>query len=117
MTEDKKQLIKKKERELELKAFYIGLETNENIEQWLRSFLDAKYIITDSYHGLLFSIIFNKPFYLIQNNYRGNARFEMIFHAFKLPRVCIPNQNLGIDERLESIRKKSLDYLINSLSL
>lgn len=117
--EEKEQLIQQKAEELQLIPFEVGLKDEKpaSIEQWLRSFADAEYVITDSYHGLLFSIIFNKPFYLIQNNYRGNVRFEMIFHTFKLPRICMPNQNRGIDERLESIRKKSINYLINSLSL
>ena len=48
------------------------------VEQWLRSFRDAEFVVTDSYHGLLFSLIFNKKFHLIRNYYRGNARFDSI---------------------------------------
>ena len=29
---------------------------------WLRAFADAEYVITDSFHGVVFSIIFNKKF-------------------------------------------------------
>ena len=70
--------------ELGLKAFNISLKdgSSVSIEQWLRSFNDAEYVITDSYHGLLFSIIFRKPFYLFRNQNRGNARFDSVLDTF-----------------------------------
>ena len=49
-----------------------------SIEQWLRSFRDAKYIVTDSFHGFVFSIIFNKPVKLVYNKRRGNDRFDSL---------------------------------------
>lgn len=49
-----------------------------SVEQWLRSFRDAKYIVTDSFHGFVFSIIFNKPVKLVYNKRRGNERFESL---------------------------------------
>ena len=41
------------------------------VEQWLCSFRDANFIITDSFHGCVFSIIYNKPFIAIGNKSRG----------------------------------------------
>ena len=38
-----------------------------NVEDWLAGFRDCSCVITDSYHGCLFSIIFNKPFICILN--------------------------------------------------
>ena len=32
------------------------------VTDWLRGFMDAEYVVTDSFHGTVFSIIFNKPF-------------------------------------------------------
>ena len=49
-----------------------------SVEQWLRSFRDAKYIVTDSFHGFVFSIIFNKPVKLVYNKRRGNERFDSL---------------------------------------
>lgn len=68
-----------------LKPFKLQLDGNVSIEQWLRSFQDAEYIITDSYHGLVFSIIFNKPFTLIKNEKRGNARFDSLLKTLEIP--------------------------------
>ena len=52
--------------------------------QWLRSFMDAKMIIVDSFHGCVFSIIFNKPFWVIGNKERGNTRFTSLLQMFGL---------------------------------
>lgn len=54
------------------------------VEQWLKSFADATMIITDSFHGTVFSIIFNKPFWIISNEDRGAARFKSLLRLFKL---------------------------------
>lgn len=64
--------------ERQLKSFRWSLETEGSVEQWLRSFMDAEFVVTDSYHGMLFSIIFNKPFKLLRNQNRGTARFDEI---------------------------------------
>ena len=49
------------------------------VEQWLRAFYDASFIVTDSFHGSVFSLLFNKPFILIANKERGLARFISLF--------------------------------------
>lgn len=46
--------------------------------------MDAKYVIVDSFHGAVFSIIFNKPFVVIANAIRGNTRFETLLETFGL---------------------------------
>ena len=52
--------------------------------KWLRAFMDAKMVFTDSFHGCVFSIIFNKPFWVIGNEGRGNARFDSLLRMFNL---------------------------------
>ena len=81
VTNEKLNLINNIAKQKNLIPFKIGINGQESIEQWLRSFMDAEYVVTDSYHGIVFSIIFNKPFYLIRNKFRGNARFDAIFKA------------------------------------
>ncbi len=48
---------------------------NVSAEDFLKAFYNAKYVITDSFHGTAFSIIFNKPFLSIGNYGRGFERF------------------------------------------
>lgn len=62
-----------------LKPFQVSITGEQvSVEQWLRSFMDSEYIVTDSYHGFVFSIIFNKPVCLTYNKFRGNDRFESL---------------------------------------
>lgn len=54
------------------------------LEQWLRGFYDAEFVITDSFHACVFSIIFNKPFIAIGNMNRGLSRFKSLLTMFGL---------------------------------
>ena len=55
-----------------------------SIPQWLRCIRDAECVLTDSFHGCVFSIIFNKPFVCLGNESRGTARFDSLLSTFKL---------------------------------
>lgn len=54
------------------------------IEDWLAGFRDADFVITDSFHGSVFSILFNKPFVAYGNAKRGMARFTSLLKMFGL---------------------------------
>lgn len=54
------------------------------VEQWLRSFRDAEFVITDSFHACVFSILFRKPFLAWVNKERGSSRFESLLEMFGL---------------------------------
>ncbi len=54
------------------------------VTAWLRSFMDAEFVVTDSFHGCVFSIIFNKPFLAIGNKDRGMSRFNSLLKLFQL---------------------------------
>ncbi len=63
------------------------------VEQWLKAFLEAELIVTDSFHACVFSIIFNKPFLVIGNKKRGESRFISLLNMFGLnKRLVLPNQ-------------------------
>lgn len=96
------------------------------IEIWLRGFYDAKYIITDSFHGCVFSIIFQKQFAVYANIERGQSRFTSLFQLLEIPErfVCniadtmrLPIIDFNrVNRRLEVLRKYSIDFLSKSLS-
>lgn len=65
------------------------------VTQWLRSFHDAEMVITDSFHGCAFSIIFNKPFWVIGNVARGMARFHSLLSIFGLESRLLDVNNLA----------------------
>lgn len=54
------------------------------VTAWLRGFMDAEYVITDSFHGMAFAIIFNKPFLALGNTKRGMTRFTSLLKLFGL---------------------------------
>lgn len=49
-----------------------------------KSIYEADTIITDSFHGYVFSILFNKPFYAFINEERWADRFYSLFEMFNL---------------------------------
>lgn len=63
------------------------------VTTWLRAFMDAEMTIVDSFHGMVFSIIFNKPFWVIGNTSRGMSRFNSLLKVFNLE-----NRLLSIDQ-------------------
>lgn len=80
LSEDKLRTIEEiaTERGLSPVIRNISNEPIPSVEQWLRNIRDAKYIVTDSYHGLLFSFIFGKEYCIIENASRGAARFKSV---------------------------------------
>lgn len=74
------------------------------VESWLRGFMDAEYVITDSFHACVFSILFHKPFICIGNNSRGLSRFHSLLKLFSLEDRLI---NI---ERLEDFQDKAIDW-------
>ena len=78
----------------------IDKRVQPSVEQWIRNFLDAKLIITDSYHACVFSIIFNKPFIVIGNINRGLTRFESLLNTFGLERRLL-KENQDYDTLIE----------------
>lgn len=55
-----------------------------SIEQWLRNIRDAKMVVTDSYHGCVFSLIFHKQFIYTGNPRRGNNRVQSLLTMFDI---------------------------------
>ncbi len=54
------------------------------IEDRLNCIMNSDYVITDSFHGVCFSIIFKKNFIAIANEGRGIARFESLLKVIGL---------------------------------
>jgi hypothetical protein len=79
----------------------------DNIENFLAKFQFASYIITDSFHGLQFSCIFNKQFIVRKNPKRGSLRFDSFLRKIKCE-----NQFYIQPDELKSIinSKKSISY-------
>lgn len=70
--------------------------------EWLREIHNAKYIVTNSYHGAAFSINFNRNFYveIAQERIRGamSSRIEHILRTFGLEDRLIKKDDTGAPE-------------------
>jgi len=76
-----------------------------SVTSWLRGFMDADMVIVDSFHGAVFSIIFNKPFWVIGNSKRGNARFESLLGLYGLEdRMIEPGETVDWNKAIDWTR-------------
>jgi len=103
-------------KERGLKPFEVTLNSSYSVEQWLRSFQDADFVVTDSYHGLLFALVFNKPFYLCMNAMRGNARFESVLNLLEINGREMDYNWDRINEIIAEERSRSLNFLQGCVS-
>lgn len=130
-TPEKDELVNKIAKERGLKPFSIKPQienTNTSleeplqpsVEQWLRGFYDAKFVVTDSFHACVFSILFNKPFIVYGNESRGLSRFESLLHMFSLEDRLTSNSNYttppdinwsNIEEKLANLREISKKFI------
>ncbi len=82
------------------------------VEKWISGFEKSTYVVTDSFHGSVFSIIFNKPFVVIKNEERGGSRFNSLAQCLKLEDGFFYNEACGLDElKFESLSDKSFSSL------
>ena len=67
-------------------------------------------VVTDSFHGMVFSLLFNKPFICIGNNKRGNARFNSLCETLVLEDVIIPEESLSVLLQKKEIKINIINY-------
>jgi hypothetical protein len=146
-TTEKDMFVRQIEEELQLKAFEVLPVKRLNEEKvtkgnkedfvypnpaaWIRGFQDAKFVVTDSFHGTVFSILHNVPFIVIGNIERGLSRFQSLLKMFGLEDRLITvvdsvnidnfaNKNIDwsrVNKILNNEREKSLDFLNKGLKI
>lgn len=126
-------LISRIAREKRLTPFHVKAErmertnsieerTHKPVEAWIRGFYDAKFVVTDSFHACVFSILFGKPFIVVGNKGRGLSRFSSLLDMFALNDHLIasvaeynPEREYGVPDAtcviLEKLRQESMRFL------
>lgn len=119
-----------------------SFEKNFDIEygigpiEWINLFKNADFILTDSYHGTIFSLIFGKSFYNFKRFSDSeltsqNSRVQDFLTSFNIQDRLIDvsrtvhlnisdliiddNKYLQIYKKIETERKKSLNWLLSAL--
>lgn len=96
---------------------------------WLQGYQDAKFVIADSFHGTVFSILYNIPFIAIGNKSRGMARFESLLKMFNIENRLLTdftqekaqeilNAEINwerVNKVLKNERAKALEFLNSNL--
>ncbi len=109
---------------LKVQSYGAGSNACLSVEEWLAIYRDAKFIVTDSFHGTVFSIIFNKPFISIGNSERGMNRFVSLLEKFDLQSLLISDLNVipskeidweNVNMSLNNYKTKSLSFLRDNL--
>lgn len=136
-TKEKEELVKRISQEKRLTPFWMSSDLDDDtlpleqrikmpVEQWLRSFNDAEYVITDSFHGCVFSIIFRKQFLAIGNKERGLGRFHSLLALFSLQNRLILSPNeynddlplidyCQVQKKLHILQNESISFLRTNL--
>lgn len=110
-------------------SVYFEWRVQPPVEQWLSDFSEADFVVTDSFHGCAFSIIFNKPFIAIGNAARGLSRFNSLLGQFGLMDRLVVNDSSDIraivdtpidwqavNEARNHLKAKSIQFLKQSLA-
>ena len=99
------------------------------IESWLSHIYHSDFVVTDSFHGMCFCIIFHKQFLALVNKRRGEARFTSLTELLHLEdRLCYSENELlekgahlpdidysPVDEILKAERSRCRDWLRNAI--
>ena len=100
------------------------------MEEWISAFDDADFVVTDSFHGCVMSILFHKPFLVASNHGRGLSRILSLLDMFGLGSRHVdgidPDDDGegwlmdidwdSVDAVLEQWRGKSIGFLKNALA-
>lgn len=111
-------IIRKQAEKHSLKYYRQGLGNSISIPQWLRNIKESQIVITDSYHGVVFSIIYRKPFLFLGNDRRGNARIDSLMSLFDVDKISNEKiYNLQNYNALVNKIQSSLDFIKQSLDV
>ena len=100
-----------------------------SIKEWLRIIGQAKFIVTPSFHGVAFSIIYHRQFIVVGTNAKRSSRITDLLEALNLSnRIYASVEDAMADKpwektidygqvgaKLNIMREASWDYLSNSL--
>lgn len=106
-----------------------GKHCYASINEFITLFHNAEFILTDSFHGVVFSVIFNRNFYAIKRSDTGrglHSRIDNFLKKLDLSERIVTDKNCDLidititnysraNNILEEWRQESNDYLRDSL--
>ncbi len=133
LNKNKTNIVKTVAKQYNLDYKIVTANPNEkpiSVEEWLKGYRDSEFVVTDSFHGTVFSIINKKDFIVLANRERGLARLESLLDLLDIPRDRLvfsdeekpldrtklkPINWVKVSQRLEKLRQDSGQWLIDSI--
>ena len=120
--------IKKSAKKLKYKLYRCNVFDKDYLKKFIYGIYNCKAVITNSYHGILFSIIFRKPFVAFNQKNRGNDRFITLKNVYGLKKRIVSKDNqpslslltgpFDVDMKIfDELKIKSIDYLNKNLGI
>lgn len=111
------------------KAFKYKLSPFCKVNTWLTNIANAKFVVTDSFHCLAFSLIFNKQFVFIASNPSLLSRITTILNEVDLSdriflnpheaieKIChlTPIDYIKVNHKLSKYREESSEFLLTAI--
>lgn len=106
----------------------IKIISSESIEDWLASIKNCRHLITNSYHGMVFAILYHIPFTIVLKSIKNegmNDRFFTLLERLGLQdRIMIETEYTiddfkhnweDIDNKMIEIRAEGVSFLANAV--
>lgn len=109
-----------------IRLFPTNYVTIDKVEMWLSSYKNAKYILTNTFHGMVFAIIFHKPFLVLKQSRTGEKQNERMYSILSLLNLenrfysenCTIKEQINrkidwnkVDNIIEKQKKDSIEYI------
>jgi hypothetical protein len=108
-----------------IKRFGMDNKSNVSVKEWISYFMKADYVVTNSFHGVAFSVNFNKEFYVRYiPGAKVNSRISGILSRLNLEARIIPDSMdistkkinyTNIEKDISVMRNDSKDVLFSML--
>ncbi len=92
-----------------------------SVQRWLKGIMEASYVMTDSFHGMVFSLIFERSFSAFNNSVRGSDRFTSMLTLFgnhfghQCDVIDDSHFDANFPDKLAALKRKSVDFLSSHL--
>jgi hypothetical protein len=110
-------VLKKYEKE-GVRVCQINLRSNAclpSVGDWLSYIKYAVMVVTDSFHGIVFSMIFNTPFHVFCNQAGGFGRIQSLFKALQIQHKISDGEAAvdysALNNRIKVLQAEACDYL------
>lgn len=100
-----------------------------SIDSWISNIVNSDFIVTDSYHATVFSLLFHRPFITVANENRGLSRISSLLGLFNFEDRLINNESqimrdimiyekdwMEFERILKITRDKSISFLASHLN-